>query len=173
MKKTLFLAPIFSISCLLQLSANASQWGTWLFCSNKENSEEWKWAPKNNNDGINKNFPISASSKGTWIDIDHLPSVDQYLNPTATAAHLFNSEQEAKEFCSTLQNICTSKFGNNFSNIGISGGSAFLYSRPWGQIAVKYKKDDKEMSSACPNWNYPHFPNGGGQIHFGSGSAVN
>ncbi|WP_186645290.1 hypothetical protein [Fluviispira vulneris] len=161
MKKSLVSSLLFCSVSLIQFSAHASNIGSYLFCVNKENSSDWKWAPITPK-GVHEfeKRGASGSKRGTWVD--GTPSLNSYLHPVLEVSTIYKDVDEAKQFCTSLQKICTKSYGEDYSHIGTSGGiiPAFF----WNYIGVNYygENKDKIKSSACENWTYTEFPNKGG-----------
>ena len=167
MKKSLLCASVLGVSSLFQLTAHADMFGSYLFCVNEKDSNDWKWAPKSP-DGVKgyENNATSPALRGTWIN--GIGAINPFVQSVLDVNHTFSDSKDAENFCTELKNVCTKAFGPNFTQVGVSSWA--IPSSIWGQISVKYgAKDEKGNviegegnSSVCPNWKFKTFPNNGG-----------
>ncbi len=163
MKKSLFYASFLIVSVSIQVTSQASEWGSYLFCVNDNDPADWAPGPKNLKGVLGfENQGSSGSTQGSWID--GVAKLNKYAHSVLDVSYVYKNFDEAQKFCTALKNSCTEKWGTNYAHVGASGAS-IPYS-VWGYVSVNYKDTDGSIkNSVCPNWNYKEFPNDGGPAY--------
>ncbi|KAB8031893.1 hypothetical protein [Fluviispira multicolorata] len=166
---------LISISLLPLLSYADS----YMFCVNSDNHFDWKWAPpipleEYNHWGFGNPY-IPRDEKGIRISgsLDFNKNTHPVLHANVNKENF--SKFRAKSFCDKLKKQCL-KLGSQYSLIGVAKLSIPAFS--WGYISVQYDDatyEDKngyhivtriKKTAACPNWDFPSFPNEGGSLGF-------
>lgn len=161
MKPSLFITMFISTLGLVTQSSVFAL-GSFMFCVNKNNSHDWKWAPAQSTSLQGYEHFVPANTKGTWIY--GLGGVNKHLHSVLNVSNIIYGSTyaqnviEAQKFCSALQKICTDKYGADYTHIGVSGHAVAQAS--WSYIEIKYHVTDDNFLSrtpsyTCPNWNYP------------------
>ena len=156
-----FLLTFYFSFIIFKLDAQAL--GSYLFCVNKNNSMDWKWAKPNKQSNI---IWAPSDNEGFWIKgsvwILNTPEFNEHstlfvnlegmpvnLNHNRIKRHAIDDGRRIQipfilnSVCQTLIQTCVSEFGENFRHIGAAGHA--LARTDWGYVVAD--------NQVCPNWN--------------------
>jgi hypothetical protein len=137
-----------SISMLIANSTFAD--GSYMFCVNANNTNDWTWAPPLSSDSyLVKTYPnvVQADSKGTWIN--GIGGINTHVHSILNILDYFGDDPSGfPNFCNDLVRLCQNAYGQAYKYVGVSGYAVAEAS--WSYIAYQISKNN-----VCPNWNYP------------------